>query len=264
MLNSKYISVKAIIERLYSDNGYQYDLPFADLLEFVADALNLISHPDQYLKKVIGYKDYEPFDIKKYRAELPCDFHQLVQIAVDGFPATPSNHSFHHLMSGDCCNIDDLGTSAGDTFVDNFGNVFNTALGTKYTQDPVTYTLNNNWLTLSNKKGKVCMSYLAFPTDDEGYPLIPDDVTYKEYIKWYLTYKLDWIEFRKGSLSREVLDRSEQKYLWYVGAASNAAKMPDMNKMENLKAQMLRILPKTDNYSGFFKALSYPEQRKMN
>jgi len=263
MLDGKYISVKRIIEKVYSDNSYSFELPISDLIEWIADVLDLIDYPDQYEKKITGYKDYPPFDIKDWKAPLPCNFHQLLQIAVDGYPAYPANHNFHHLMSGDCCGIDDLGQVKGDSFTDNFGNVFQTSLGTRYNSDPITYTLNNDWITLSNQKGRVCMSYLAFPTDDDGFPLIPDDVSYKECVKWYLTHKLDWIEFRKGSISREIYNISEQKYLWFLGSASTSAKIPGLDKMENIKNQMLRMAPKVNSYASFFKDLAFRETRPL-
>ena len=263
MLNSKYISIKPIIERLYSDNGYEHDLPFGDILEWTADAVNLIGYPGTYIKKIKGHKDYSPFDITKFRAQLPCDFHILHQIAVDGFPVYPSNDSFHHLMDGDCCGIDALGTVNGDKFVDNFGNVFNTDLGTKYRNAPITYTLNNNWLTLSVEKGKVCMSYWAFPTDDEGLPLIPDDVSWKEFIRRYLAYKLDYIEWRKGILPDKVYEDSKQEYMWYAGQATNKAKGLDLSEMESLKNQILRLRPIVDEYNTYYKSKGFPEQRSI-
>ena len=263
MVGEKYISIKEIIDGVYADSGMDYDLPFADLLTWVGDAINLIGHPNQYINKIIGHQDYTPFDITHYRAQLPCDFYKLRQLAVDGFPVYPSSHSFHHLMDGECCGIDQLGGTDGDSFIDNFGNVFNTALGTKYSSEPVTYTLSNNWLTLSVETGKVCMSYWAFPTDDDGYPMVPDEISYKEYVKKYLTYKLDYIGWRKGTIQDKVFAKSEQEYLFYVGQAANKAKTLDTNAMESLKSQMIRLLPDINAFSSFYKQQNLPEQRKI-
>ena len=260
---SSFISFREILEKVYADNGYSYELPIADAVTWMSDCMELIGHPDQYEIKITGHKEYTPFDISNYRAELPCGFHRLKQIAIDGFPAFPSNHSFHQLMDGDCCGLDDISAILGDTFVDNFNNEFNTALGTRFRSEPVTYSLNNDFITLSAKEGKVCMSYWSILLDDEGYPMVPNDVSYVQAVTWYLTKKLDYISWRKGEISDKVFAKSEQEYEWYVAQASSRAKMPDVDKMENLKRQLLRLKPNPDHYNGFFKYLATPESRKL-
>ena len=260
---TSYISFKEIIEQVYALNGYTYEVPSADMVSWMADCLELIAHPSQYITKITGHKEYAPFDVKAYRAELPCGFHKLRQIAVDGFPASPSNHSFHYLMDGECCGLDELTNVLGDAFSDNFNNQFNTALGTKYKSEAVTYSLSNDFVTLSVKTGKICMSYLSIALDDDGFPLIPDEISYKEAIKWYLTHRLDYIGWRKGEIQDKVFQKTEQEYLWYIGQASSKAKMPDPDQMSNLKNQLLRLKPKINEEDGFYKFLSNSEERRI-
>ena len=263
MIGEQFISFKEIIEQVYAQNGYTYELPEADLVTWMSDCLELIGHPSQFETRIAGHKDYPPFDITNYRAALPCGFHKLRQIAVDGFAAYPSNHSFHYLMDGDCCGLNEIQANLGDTFADNFNNQFNTSLGTKYKSEPVTYTLNNDFIVLSVKSGKVCMSFLSMVLDDEGFPMIPKDVSYRQAVQWYLTSKLDYIGWRKGEISDKVMAKSEQEWLWFVGSAANKAKMPDENQMANIKNMMLRLKPKINQEDGFYKYLSFREQRKL-
>lgn len=263
-ISPKYISFREIIEQVYSTNGYSYEIPTTDLVEFMADCLNLIGYVEQYEPKIEGHKSYAPFDVTNYRAQLPCDFVRLRQIAVDGVVAFPSNNSFHHLLDGKCCGLDDLSlTINGDIFIDNFGNSFNTALGTRHRSLPMTYTLNNDFITLSEKIGKICMSYWAMPTDDEGYPLIPDNVQYKEAVKWYITHKLDFIGWRNGDVPDKVFQYTEQQRDWYIGAASNKAKMPDESRMEGLKNQLLRLRPQINDFASFGKFSQNHETRRL-
>nr|DAJ23350.1 MAG TPA: hypothetical protein [Caudoviricetes sp.] len=42
------------------------------------------------------------------------------------------------------------------------------------------------------------MSYKAIPTDERGYPLIPDLSSYQEAIYWYVVMKLNFSKFIKG------------------------------------------------------------------
>ena len=44
-LNGKYISLNSIMEQVYADNGYQFELPWVDIMMWTEEALNLIGHP---------------------------------------------------------------------------------------------------------------------------------------------------------------------------------------------------------------------------
>ena len=195
------------MEELYADNGYQHELPWIDAMMWTEEALNLIGHPRQYVRKVTGHKENPNLDIKNYRAQLPCDFYKLEQVAVNGQPAEYSGDTFHHLLDGGCCGIEGFTNLAAYISEQNWGTLVKTTNGngtSSYEERndiqsntsgglmsfdltdvmlgdyaPITFDLNNNNITLSAKEGKVCMAYLAIPTDEEGLPLIPDDTSYK-------------------------------------------------------------------------------------
>ena len=294
-LNGKYISLNAIMEQVYADNGYQFELPWIDCMQWTEEALNLIGHPRQYIRKVTGHKENPDLDIKDYKAQLPCDFYQLEQIAVNGMPAEYSGDTFHHLLGGDCCGIEGYTTLAADVTDHNWGTLVKTTEmdGTaRYEQRdeqemsnlnlnssgvmsfdmttsvdntlnrPITFDINNNHLTLSEKEGRVCMAYLAIPTDNEGLPLIPEDTSYQLAIKKYLTMKIDYIAWRRGELQQGVFQHSEQEWSWYVGQAGNKAKMPSIDQLEAIKNQTMRLLPKVNQHETFFRSLGKPEIRK--
>ena len=290
-LNGKYISLNAIMEQVYADNGYQFELPWVDIMMWTEEALNLIGHPRQYIRKVTGHKENPNLDIKDYRAHLPCDFHSLEQIAVNGMPAEYSGNTFHHLMDGACCGFEGYSTLSSHVQEQNWGTLvkttdeetgmavyverddalsnteggimsFDLTMNADTTYNPITFDLNNNHITLSVKEGQVCMAYLAIPTDEEGLPLIPEDTSYQLAVKKYLTMKIDYIAWRKGELQSAVFQHSEQEWAWYVGQAGNKAKMPNLDQMEAIKNQTMRLLPKVNHHETFFRSLSTPEVRK--
>ena len=297
-LNGKYISLKAIMEQVYADNGYQFELPWIDCMQWAEEALNLIGHPRQYIRKVTGHMEHPNLDIKNYRAELPCDFYSLEQIAVNGLPAEYSGNTFHHLMDGACCGIEGYTTLANDVKERNWGELVKVTedvnedgtsnYGASYyverndtlsnteeglmsfdmttTVDsnfnPITFDINNNNITLSVKEGKVCMAYLAIPTDINGLPLIPEDTSYQLAVKKYLTMKIDYIAWRRGELQQAIFQHSEQEWQWYVGQAGNKAKMPNIDQLEAIKNQTMRLLPQVNHHETFFRGLGSPELRK--
>jgi len=292
-LNGKYISIKTIMEELYADNGYQYELPWVDAMMWTEEALGLIGHPRQYVRKVTGHKENPNLDIKNYRAQLPCDFYKLEQVAVNGQPAEYSGDTFHHLMGGGCCGIEGFTNLAAYVNESNWGTLVKTTdektgsavyverndaqsntsggimsfdMNSVMLGDyaPITFDLNNNNITLSAKEGKVCMAYLAIPTDEEGLPLIPDDVSYKLAVKKYLTMKLDYIEWRRGTIAPQVFDHSEREWMWYVGQAGNKAKMPGTDELEAIKNMTMRLIPRVNAHETFFKGLGSPSIRKKH
>ncbi len=293
-LNGKYISLKSIMEQIYADNGYQFELPWADCMQWTEEALNLIGHPRQYVRKVTGHRSNPNLDIKDYRAHLPCDFYQLEQVAVNGQPAEYSGDTFHHLLDGGCCGIEGFTNLAANVHEQNWGTIvkvtntdgtavyeqrdeqeldnlnldnngimsFDMTAQIDNTFSPITFDLNNDHITLSVKEGRVCMAYLAIPTDEEGLPLIPDDTSYQIAIKKYLTMKIDYIAWRKGELRSDIFQHSEQEWAWYVGQAGNKAKMPSIDQLEAIKNQTMRLLPNINAHETFFRTLGSPEIRK--
>ena len=267
MLNGKNISLKDVVWTFYRDTGLQDTVSLGDLSEWGTEALQFINYPDQWEKVVTRYKSNPDLDITNYKAKIPCDLVHLVAVSVDGYAATPSTNSFHQLLDGACCGVNEFGSLLTDgTFVDNFGNTFLTTFGTKYGSAPLTYELNNDWLTLSIKKGKVCIAYLRFPVDCDGFPMIPDNNSYKEAVKRFMMMKVDYLKWRQNPSDRgfkDLYEHSEQQWNWYCGQAQNQGKMPDLGKMENIKNMLLRLRPNIKAFSSYFTTLASPEARKL-
>lgn len=271
----QYISIKQVIEELYGDNGYTSDVIYEDLIRWTVDALNLVGHPMQYRRKVTGPVDNPDLEIKDYKALLPCNLHKIEQIAVNGMMARYSGNNFHHLLGGDCCEGENfpittpqnvsINVSSG-FFIDGFGNEFNAGRFSSLPCSDITYDINSDCLTLSVKEGTVCIAYLEFPTDEEGLPLIPDDVSYKEAVKKYLTMKLDYIEWRKqpsSSGKKALYEDSKQEWAWYVGQASNKAKLRSVDQLESIKNQMLRTYQSYNSHANSFKYLGTQQRRRI-
>jgi hypothetical protein len=264
---AKIISSKEIVWNIYRDTGAQESISHSDIFEWVIEALSLIGNPQGLSKKVTGHKDNPNLEIINYRARLPKDFFKLRQIAVNGFPAYPSSNTFHYLMDGKCCGIDELGSvlSTGE-FRDNFGNIFCTNLGTKYGSTPLTYDLNNDFITLSVKEGKVCLSYLAHAVDCDGFPMVPDDISYKKAVEWYARKQIEYIRWRNNPDSsgyRALYEHAEGEYNWYISQAINSAKMPDHNEMEVIKNSLLKLKPEVNFWQTFYDPLVLPELRQI-
>ena len=115
------------------------------------------------------------------------------------------------------------------------------------------YSLDWPYIKTSFKQGYICVAYVGQALDDRGFPLIPDEVSYVEAIKRYIIYKLKYSEFLQGQTPPQVYAKLEEDWHWYCAQARSKATMPDtIDKLQNLKDQHIRLIPKVSRYQGFF------------
>ena len=256
----KYTSSEEIINRVFRDTNIQANLSQESLINWIFEVFELIGFPLQYIPKSIGYLSDDSYNFTDYKVKLPCDFHRLQAVSVDGYPVLPSQNTFNHLLANNCCTTTVVnGTEI--TFTDNFGNNFSNSQGimpNTVSGGYCTFTINDNFISFSVKSGKACLAYWAIPVDKNGLPMIPDIEKYKIAVTKYLIMKLDYIGWRTGQVSSEVFKHSEAEYNWYIGSITSHLKMPNLEQMENLKNQIMRLKPNINEYNTFFANLNNP------
>lgn len=123
------------------------------------------------------------------------------------------------------------------------------------------YALDWPYMRTSFKTGNVCLAYVSTALDERGYPMIPDEVSYIEAIKRYITYKVKYSEFLQGHLPAQIYMKLEDDWHWYCQQARNKANMPKtIDELEGLRKQHIRLLPKVNRYEKFFGHLQRPEK----
>jgi hypothetical protein len=266
MLNSKYVSIKEVIDKFYTESGSQEEIGYGDLVRWVSEALQFVNEKPQYVRRVTGKDEFSSnLELKAFKAKLPCDLVSIEQVLINGIPARYSSSSFHHLLSP--CAVGPMGAyPVSGSYTDNFGNEFDSYWSGLACSD-ITYDLNNECLTASVRTGTVQIAYLAMPTDEEGFPLIPDDVSYIEAITFYLTMKLDLMNWRKNPDSsgyKALYDNSQREWNWYVGQAKAKAKMLSVDQMESLRNAMVRLLHKSNQHATGFRNLGNRENLRRH
>ena len=123
-----------------------------------------------------------------------------------------------------------------------------------------TYTVNGNYIFTSFDQGSVMMAFLAIPTDEEGYPLIPADEWWRQAVQYEIAYKIAMKLFIQGNIADKTFQYIEKERDWKVGQAVNKSKMPSIDEMESFKNQWLKLIPNYNNHSTFFKNMQMPER----
>ena len=126
-----------------------------------------------------------------------------------------------------------------------------------------TYIVDNDYIKTSFASGKICLSYMAFPTDAECYPLVPDDISFKEAMFWYIYKKLllSSPKFKDNGINYQFAD---QQWKYYCTQARNAANYPDIDKYESFMNQWVRMIPNMNRHDVGFEQLNTREDLNRN
>tara|TARA_R110000744_G_scaffold221636_1_gene340629 strand:- start:388 stop:1353 length:966 start_codon:yes stop_codon:yes gene_type:complete len=122
-----------------------------------------------------------------------------------------------------------------------------------------TYIIDCGYVKTSFATGKICISYMAFPTDEECYPLVPDDISFREAMFWYI-YKKLLLQGITGRNTKLGYEYAENMWQNYCTQARNSANYPDIDKYESFMNQWVRLVPDVNAHSTFFESLNDREQ----
>lgn len=301
---TKLISVRSVIAKLMADlNIQENDLRISDIREWCAEAIEHIGAVTQLEPKVQAIR------IINHQVALPCDLHQLHQVAYSfncngpWFPTRKATGSFavwgnNDPCACDCCfgecrhkdcceHCDPNMIVQNDTMVklvvDMYGDIdktkaiemlnsnqnlrtivsnlinhytigdhHNYVFDSKNPSAGVQYTVKPGYIMCNAHCGYLLLSYSAIPTDEDSYPLIPDIMSYKEAIYWYITMKLKYPEYLNGRMNREIYYDIKRSWNFYSRQAYAEALMPNEDGLESLKNNWNKIVPELQDHNTFY------------
>lgn len=118
-----------------------------------------------------------------------------------------------------------------------------------------TYTIRGNVLQTSIKEGELEVSYLSIPTDDNGFPTIPNIASYIRALEAYIKKQWFTILFDLGKLHSSILSNTQQEYAWVVGQAQAELASPSLDEIEAFTNMWNSLLPQRNPYLSGFKTL---------
>lgn len=268
-----------------------------DIKEWIFEAIDRIGAPMQYTQKESGSGDTPILQICDYQVPLPHDLVQLDGVAYSEtlkgpwVPVAKKTGVFKEPKRGP--RPDYLPYDPANKVVDELADdmtkeiphemiveknpttqaqmLSNEAKGvTKYwnaslrrgTYKQPKYFVKPGWLVTNKKTGFIKLAYKATPTDERGYPLIPDLPSYQDAIYWYVTMKLNFPKYLKGKLggkgvnnNAQVYQSLEQKWHFYRNQAYADAMMPTSDDMRTIKNEWNKLLPDWNQDKLFFDEL---------
>lgn len=179
--------------------------------------------PTMYIEKTTELR------IENYRAKLPCDFHEMIQVRT---------------------NFEKCGHYVGGVFrysTDNFH------MSDKTHESPdLTYKVQGTVIYTSIKEGTIEIAYRAIAVDDEGYPLIPDKSSFSRALELYIKKQCFTILFDLGKINQAVLSNTQQEYAWAVGQAQSDLIRPSIDEMQSITNAFNTLLPRVHEHSKGF------------
>lgn len=251
-------SIDRVINKIITDLGLgQSEIPYQNFIEWIADALEHIGSYYQFEEKSCNIM------IEDYTGMLPCDFHKPIKFEA-GCSIEPGHTGFYggslqSMLSACSVEWESLpayerfhilpvqGLQRADLIPHEIANRLqrnNDMIGnisaTKFTD--MDYNINFNKVTAAFRYGVIQLRYLAMPVDDRGFPLVPDDVSFRDALFWKCAMHISMLNpmLIKNPQLRNY-EACEMRWLKYCGQARASANMPDLETIERLKNNWLRL-----------------------
>ena len=285
----KTISSKAIIRKIFRDLKPSKDNWIDDAIEWIGEALEHIGAASQLLQKQCV------LDITNHKVLLPSDLYYINQVAINDSVSPISSEELDTLttkvkelqdqiISAQASGLEYSSTTSVLNEINNrivvLENVYfkdsNQLQPLQYGASTFhksmhctgcvndnshyeeTYIVDNDYIKTSFVSGKICLSYMAIPTDDDCYPLVPQDISYQEAMFWYVYKKilLSNPQFKNNGVDYAF---AEQQWKQYCTQARNSAVYPDIDRMESFMNQWVRLIPDISRHDSAFENLNTRE-----
>lgn len=208
----QYINIKVILDRILRHPLMQ-DLSLETAVDYTIDFMRIVGMPRMFTEKVIR------IPIDKYRALLPCDYYQTIQVRI------PGGHAL--VYSTDSFHMDNKGNSS-------------------------TYKIQGNIIYTSIESGELELAYLAISTDADGYPLLPDNSSFTRALELYIKKQWFTILFDLGKITSAVLQNTQQEYAWAVGDCQSEFNRMSIDQMEAFSNSWRTMILRDHQHSSGF------------
>lgn len=265
-----------------------------DIKEWIFEAIDRIGAPMQFVQKESGSDGVPIYQICDYQVPIPGDLNSLDGVAYSNNPTgpwipvskatgvfkEPKRHPKPEALPYDSRNkvvdeiahdmipdepipgdVEKLPTTQAQLISRQAKDVtkyWNAQLRNKLHKKPE-YFIKPGWIVTNKRDGFIKLSYKAIPTDEKGYPLIPDMPSYQDAVYWYVVMKLSFPKYLKGKLggkgvnnNAQVYQYMQQQWHFYRNQAYAEAMMPTADDMQNIKNEWNRLMPEIDHDKTFF------------
>jgi hypothetical protein len=231
MHNGKLISIGNILWRVMRQ-PIAAELSYEQAAEFALEFIRLVGAPLAYIDKV------ESLELVEYKAIIPSNLIDVRGVRYTG---------------PDGCQEGTAMRYATDLYHLSDKNGHPTEL---------TYVLQNCILTASIKGGFIEISYRAIATDESGYPMVPDNESFKMGLEYYILHRFVEPLWTMGKIQDKVFQYYEQKRHWYLGQAASSMIVQGPDQLESIMNGLNRLIIQDQSFDTFYRNFGEKERLK--
>ena len=231
MVSGKTISVGNILWKVLKQPIAQ-DLKYEDAAEYAIEYLRLIGASLSFEDRV------ERIKLNNYKALLPSNL-----IDIRGIEYATCDCSGGSAMR-----------YASDTYHTDLGNDRNC------TSNENTYIAQGNIITTSHKDGWINIAFKAISTDESGYPMIPDNESFKMGLEYFIVHRYLEGLWSMGKVTDKVFQYYEQKRHFYSGQATTSMIFQNPDQMQTMANSINRMIIDTVPSETFYKNFGTKER----
>lgn len=270
----KYTTIHTVINRFYRQ--YKTTLSIADAVEWSSEALSQIN------SNIKGDEHVAFITVENYQCLLPNGCKKILQIALNKDLLVTENLIDIELINENGIseyieNIDIevkpyfekiipyLSWTSSSLFnkfvpITLTNNTFFKSLVCRDTQidsvEHLEYTIiEGSVLRFNFKEGQISISFIKEKLDENGYPMIPDDISFLTAIEKYIILQImNYQYFTHGLGSQERKLNAEREWQFYCRQAKNKGLLPSsIDEYESLLKSQVHLVNDNKKYEKFFK-----------
>ena len=235
---NSHTSIKELLERVRREFGFEDSVHIDDVREWVWDAIGIIGSNELLIDKT------ELLRVQDHRVRLPIDVFDLtdhqVRDAETKIVLKKSNNLSFVKAFDPSINIDASITMDEEGDMD-FNSYYQSIILPGYKHTGYFYTIKGKFIYTSIDKCEIELGYRAFPIDDIGGPMVPDDPQILRYLVWYIGERVAFKYMLQDKLSERKYQAIKQEYTFIAGAAKSKMDTLDVPDMHNFKHRVLQM-----------------------
>lgn len=233
MVNGKFVSVGDIIWRVMR-NPLTQDLSYEQAAEFAIEFIRLVGAPLSFEDNV------KTLELVEHKAYLPTNIITIRGVRYSGCDGCEDPIAMRY---------------ATDIYHKNHDN-------NVYSPKEYTYVVQNCVLIASEKEGFIEIAYKSIVVDDKGFPMIPDNESYKMGLEYYILDRYLEPLWMMGKIQDKVFNYIRQERMWFLGQADNSMKLQGIDHLESMMNALNRIIIQDQSHETFYKNFGQKEYIK--
>jgi hypothetical protein len=217
----KLVAAETIFPEYLDSTKAEHGINPRTYMTWIANVLATADIPYDKIKKTAK------ITVKDFRGVLPCDLELIDQVQYQGKGMSYSSNTISDYHDPDST---DLKRGSNMTYSINQFPIINPFF----------------------RDGDLFIYYWAIPSDNKGFPLIPDNVHFKEACIRYFTMKNKYARYAADKITFNEYYQAEQHYNEQIDKAISDMAFPDPERWYGIATRLMRMIPtQTDQFNMF-------------